>query len=47
MNMPSKWAFLVTQRQRIHLPVSETQIEFLGREDALEEEMATHYCILE
>ena len=37
------WASLVAQRQRIHLPVQETQARSLGREDPLE---ATHFGIL-
>ena len=36
----------VTQRQRIHLPMQETQVQSLGWEDPLEEEMATHSSIL-
>ena len=38
-------AFLVVQQLRIHLLMQETQetwIQSLGREDPLEEEMATH-----
>ena len=36
------WASLVAQRVK-HLPaMQETQVRFLGQEDALEEEMATH-----
>ena len=32
--------------QRIHLPMQETWIQSLGREDPLEKEMATHSSIL-
>ena len=38
--------FLVAQWQRICLPMQETCIQFLGWEDSLEEEMATHSSIL-
>ena len=31
---------------RIHLPIQEIQIQFLGQEDSLEEEGATHSSIL-
>ena len=31
---------------RIHLPMQETQVLSLDREDPLEEEMATHFSIL-
>ena len=41
-----QWASLVAQQGRIRLPVQETQIRSLGREDPLEEEMATHSSIL-
>ena len=37
---------LVAQWWRTHLPMQETQVRFLGREDPLEEEMATHSIIL-
>ena len=43
-----QWASLVAQRQRIHLPVQETQemlVWSLGLEEPLEEEMATHFNI--
>ena len=41
-----KWASLVAQRVK-HLPViRKTQVRFLGREDPLEKEMATHSSIL-
>ena len=33
---------LVAQWSRICLPMQETQVQSLGREDALEKEMATH-----
>ena len=33
-------------KKKIHLPVQETQIQSLGVEDPLEEEMATHFSIL-
>ena len=36
----------VVERQRIHLPMHETRVWSLGREDPLEEEMATHSSIL-
>ena len=40
-----KWASLVAQRVK-HLPViRKTQVRFLGREDPLEKEMATHSSI--
>ena len=32
----------MVQWQRIHLPMQETQVRSLGREDPLEKEMATH-----
>ena len=34
------------QQQRIHLPIQETWVHSLGREDPLEKEMATHSSIL-
>ena len=40
------WAFLVAQRQRTHLPMQESQVQALGREDSPEEEMAAHSNIL-
>ena len=40
------WASQIAQRRRICLPLQETQVRFLGREDPLEEEMATHSSIL-
>ena len=33
-------------KKKIHLPMQEIQVLFLGWEDALEEEMATHSSIL-
>ena len=36
----------VTQRWRICLPMQETQVQSLGQEEPLEEEMATHCSIL-
>ena len=39
-----EWASLVAQR--IHLPRQETWVRSLGREDSLEEGMATHFNIL-
>ena len=36
----------VAQWQRIHLQMQETQVRFLGREDALEKGMATYSSIL-
>ena len=38
--------FLVAQRQSIHLQMQETWVQFPGREDPLEEEIATHSSIL-
>ena len=43
------WASQVAQWYRIYLPLQETQetqVRSLGWEDPLEEEMATHSCIL-
>ena len=37
---------LVVQRLRIHLPMQETQVQSLNREDPLEKEMAAHSSIL-
>ena len=37
---------LVTQWERICLPVQETQVQCLGQEDPLEKEIATHSSIL-
>ena len=43
-----KGSFFLTAlyAQRIRLPMQETQVESLGREDSLEKEMATHSSIL-
>ena len=43
---PVLWASQVAQWLRMYLPIQETQVRSLGREDALEEEMATHSSIL-
>ena len=40
------WASQVIQWYRIHLPMQETQVRSLGREDPLEKEMETHASIL-
>ena len=37
--------FLVAQPERIHLPMLQMRVQSLGREDHLEEEMATHSSI--
>ena len=44
--MGSWWAFLVAQRVERLPAMRETQVRSLGREDLLEEEMATHPSIL-
>ena len=36
----------MAQWSRIHLPMQETQIQSMGREDPVEKEMATHFSIL-
>ena len=36
----------MTQRERPHLPMQETQVQSLGREDPLEKGLATHSSIL-
>ena len=36
----------MSQWQRIQLPMQERHIQFLGQEDPLEKEMATHFNIL-
>ena len=36
---------IIIEIQRICLPMQETQIRFLGQEDPLEKEMATHSSI--
>ena len=33
-------------KKKIHLPMLETQVQFLCQEDPLEKEMATHFNIL-
>ena len=40
------WASLVVQQSRICMPMQEMQVQFLGLEDPLEKEMATHSSIL-
>ena len=40
------WASQVIQWYRIRLPMQETQVWSLGREDPLEKEMETHSSIL-
>ena len=40
------WASLMAQWERISLPMQEMQVQFLSREDPLEEEMTTHSSIL-
>ena len=42
----SKGASLMARWLRIHLPMQETWVQSLGREDLLEKEMATHSSIL-
>ena len=39
-------ASLVAQWLRIHLPMQEMWVQFLGQENPLEKEMATHCSIL-
>ena len=39
-------ASLVSQRQRIHLPMQEIQVQSLGQGDLLEEGMAIHSTVL-
>ena len=47
MPFPKPGASLVAQRLK-HLPaMQETQVQFLGQEDPLEKEMATHSRILD
>ena len=36
----------MAQQERIHLLMQETWVQFLGQEDPLEKEMATHSSIL-
>ena len=40
--------FLMAQwfKKKIRLPMQEAQVRFLGQEDNLEKEMATHFHIL-
>ena len=40
------WASLVAQKLKRLSPMRETQVQSLGREDALEKEMVTHCSIL-
>ena len=40
------WAFLVAQMVKNLLAVWETWVRYLGQEDPLEKEMATHSSIL-
>jgi len=40
------WASLVAQRLKLLPPMQETRLRFLGPEDPLEKEMATHSSIL-
>ena len=47
INVMHIWASLMAQWYRIWLPTQEMQLQSLGREDALEEGMATHSSILE
>jgi len=42
----NSWASQVIQCYRIRLPMQETQVRSLGREDPLEKEMETHSSIL-
>ena len=44
--LPLYWGSLVAQWERIWLPMQETWVQFLGWEDPLEKEMATHSSIL-
>ena len=47
MGLFARWASLVDQWSRIHhLPMQETKVRSLGREDPLEREIATHSSIL-
>ena len=41
-----RWLSGKKEKKKIHLPMQETQVWSLGREDPLEEEMATHSSIL-
>ena len=40
------WAFQMAQWQRIHLPMQEMRVRFLGQEDPLEKGMGTRSNIL-
>ena len=37
---------VVLKKKKIHLPMQETQIRFLGQEDPLEEEMTIHSSVV-
>ena len=41
-----RWVSLVTQWERIHLPVQEMRVQSRDQEDPLKEEMATHSNII-
>ena len=46
ISFPGIMSSLVAQREK-HLPaMQETRVQFLGQEDPLEKEMATHSCVL-
>ena len=40
------WASLIAQSVHYLPAIQETRVRFLGQEDPLEKEMATHSCIL-
>ena len=40
------WPSLITQLVKNLLAMQETQVQFLGQEDPLEKEMATHSSVL-
>ena len=42
----SKWASLIAQLVKNLPAMQKTQVQFLGQEDPLEKEMATHFSIL-
>ena len=42
----SKWASLIAQLVKNLPAMQETWVQFLGQEDPLEKEMATHFSIL-
>ena len=46
LSLYTEWAALVAQWLRIHLPMQETWVWFLGGKDALEKETATHCSFL-